>query len=547
MPLWLSAAALLLLSACGTRVTSGTDSDALRCTGQVRELPAATLGLPNGGVRVTSASWVPESAQRVVGGSRTQGALPAHCRLVGYIDPVDPQAPKINFQLNLPQRWNHRALQLGGSGFNGLPQDGLGPAPLAPPDLPLPLARGYATFGTDGGHQRAVGVPEQAFAANDEALENFAFAAYKKTRDAAVALIQAHYGSRPERIYHVGAGEGGREGLALAQRFPSDYSGVYAAAPLIGMTGLQLANTRLGILHRGTGWINAAKLGVLSRAVLKACDELDGLKDGVVSRYMACEPLFDLDSLRCRGGADTGDTCLSDPQLAAARAVQQPLTFNFSLAQGWVAYPGFGLGSEDQPWQWSQLITGMAADRTHDGENGLKAAGFVRHFVVRDPAFDVTTLRPDLYRARLQRLSSLLDANDPDLGPFHAWGGKLILHEFSNDYEQSPKAGYAYFEAVKRRLSAPVVDRFVRLYVTPGVNHSGYAPDTPSSIDVLSLLEHWAERNTPPADSLVQTLQSPVPPFGVRAARPLCRYPSFARYSGKGEPRHAASFVCTPQ
>ena len=157
------------------------------------------LALPNGGVAVTSAMIIPAAAQTVSSTGRSFPATPAYCRLLGHIAPVDPAAPKIHFQVNLPAQWNRKALQFGGSGFNGVLVNGLGAAPLAPPDAALPISRGYATFGTDSGHQIAFGVEPQAFALNDEALENFAFAAYKKTRDAALALIQAYYGARPER------------------------------------------------------------------------------------------------------------------------------------------------------------------------------------------------------------------------------------------------------------------------------------------------------------------------------------------------------------
>jgi hypothetical protein len=122
----------------------------------------------------------------------------------------------------------------------------------------------------------------------------------------------------------------------------------------------------------------------------------------------------------------------------------------------------------------------------------------------------------------------------------------LILHEFSNDFAQSPYAGFEYFDAMQRRMSAPVVDRFARLYVTPGVNHAGYEPNVPADLDVLGLLEQWVEHGRPPADAVVQTLQTPVPPFSVLASKPMCRYPAYARYVGTGDPKVAASYSCTP-
>ena len=509
------------------------------------------LVLPNGGVSITSAMIVHAAEQTVSANGSSFPATPAYCRMLGFIAPLDPAAPKINFQLNLPAQWNRKALQFGGSGFNGVPVTGLGPAPLAPPDAALPISRGYATFGTDSGHQIAYGVEPQAFAQNDEALENFAFAAYKKTRDAAMALIQEYYGAKPERTYYVGTSEGGREGLVLAQRYPADYDGIYAAAPLVNFVGLHVAGARMGVVQRGNGWLSPKKVELLDKAVLKACDGLDGLNDGVVSHYLACSAAFDVRTLRCNGGQDAGDQCLSDAQIATVRTVHSPLRLSFPLANGISAYPGWGLGGENNPAQWTRYVSGTAAAPlstvagSQEARNSAAGNGVVRHFITRDPAFDPATLRPELYRARMQRLSSMLDASQPDLSAFQAWGGKLILHEFSNDHAQSPYAGFEYFDAIQRRMSAAVVDQFVRLYVTAGANHAGFGPNLPTSVDVVSLLEQWVEQGKPPADAVVQTLQSTVPPFALLASRQMCRYPAYARYNGAGDPKLAASYLCT--
>lgn len=550
-PAWRAIAVVvsLGLASCAANAPAPPTGKPCCCAPQSRVLPADTLALPNGGVSVTSAMIIAAAGQSVSANGQTFGATPAYCRMLGFIAPVDPAAPKINFQLNLPVHWNRKAMQFGGSGFNGALVTGLGPAPLAPPGAPLPISRGYATFGTDSGHALAFGVEPQAFALNDEAMENFAFAAYKKTRDAAMALIHDYYGAKPERTYYVGSGEGGREGLVLAQRYPADYDGIYSGAPLIQFIGLQIARHRMGTVQRGAGWLNPKKVELLDQAVQKACDGLDGLTDGIVGHYLACPAAFDVRALRCNGGGDAGDQCLSDAQIATVRTIQSPLPLGFALANGLTAYPRWGLGGESHPAQWTRLVTGEAPASfpagPGNGRNWVHGSGVVRYFIARDAAFDPHSFRPELYRARIQRLSSMLDATRPDLAAFQAWGGKLIVHEFSNDHAQSPYTGFEYFDALQRRMSAPVVDQFARLYVTPGANHAGVGPGVPASVDVVSLLEQWVEKGNPPADAVVQTLQAPTPPFAVLASRPMCRYPGYARYTGGGDPKAAASYVCT--
>ena len=104
--------------------------------------------------------------------------------MLGRIAPIDPTAPPIRFQVNLPLEWNGRSVQYGGGGFNGTLITGLGLPPGHPFDRPSPLAQGYVTYGTNSGHETKQGEPPAAFALNEEAFVNFAHASYKKVRDA---------------------------------------------------------------------------------------------------------------------------------------------------------------------------------------------------------------------------------------------------------------------------------------------------------------------------------------------------------------------------
>src|SRR5450432_4538620 len=91
--------------------------------------------------------------------ARIAPANPAFCKVLGHIEPTDPNAPPIQFEINLPAEWNGRSVQYGGGGFNGVLITGLGLVPAARFDQPSPLARGYATVGTDSGHQAKPGEP----------------------------------------------------------------------------------------------------------------------------------------------------------------------------------------------------------------------------------------------------------------------------------------------------------------------------------------------------------------------------------------------------
>ncbi len=198
-------------------------------------------------------------------------ANPAFCEVLGRIESISPNTPPIRFELNLPVEWNGRALQYGGGGFNGIVITGLGLPPAMPFDALSPLTRGFATCGTDSGHESEPGEPPQAFALNDEAFRNFAYAAYKKVHDAARTLIERAYGRAPEKTYFMGSSEAGREALTVAERYPEDFDGIFARVPVINWTGLQHAGMRDGLATMGDGWMDRAQVMLVSNAALAQC------------------------------------------------------------------------------------------------------------------------------------------------------------------------------------------------------------------------------------------------------------------------------------
>lgn len=519
------------------------------------KIPAQLIGLPSGEATVTSASFTPAAPAKA-----TSPATPDFCKVVGTIAPVDPAAQLINFQLNLPAAWNGKLLQYGGGGYNGTLVSGLAPLRDAAPDDALPVTRGYATLGTDSGHQVASFAPDRIgeFALNDEMLTNYAYASYKKVRDVAVALVDALYRKRPSRVYYFGGSEGGREGLTMAQRFPADYDGIVSVVPVVQLSMLFQSYIPNNLPQFDGGWLNPAKSETLAKFVANACDELDGLRDGVVSSYLACQSKVNLQGLRCQGGADTSDSCLSDAQIATVQTVHAPRPFPFPMANGITTYPQWLYGNEITPDPQRMTITrwvmGTAAptetiDVGTASQHWLYGANAVRYVVVRDGKFDPRTYRPENFRDRVEEVSKLLDSTNPDLSAFFAHGGKLILRENMADLAQSPLAGINYFQSVMARIGHSTVEASARLYVSPGSTHTGHGTSVldgsaiPTMVDLLEPLDAWASEGIAPADTLIQTSKDTAPPFTVKAARPMCRYPNYPHYVG-GEKTAAASYVC---
>jgi feruloyl esterase len=507
-------------------------------------IPASVIGLPTTGGEVTATRVVAASGQGAA-------AVGEHCRVDAALHPVDPTAPDILLRIALPTRWNTGALMFGGGGYDGTIPDVAGNVPYAPLDRPGPLGRGYATFASDSGHQAAPDFTptrslDGSFGVNDEALHNFAGDALKKTHDAALFLIGRHYGAKPAHSFFAGGSSGGREALVVAQRWPADFDGVISAYPAWNAASLDLFfGYQAQLLSRPGAFPGPAKQALLHRAVLAACDGLDGLADGVVSDEAGCR--FDPDPLRCPDGGELGDACLSDPQIQAVRAMSAPLRWDYPIGSGERGYPGFPfLSGADMTTPLLGLGTTAPADPM-PGTAGYGVqfwAQWVKHFVTRDPGYDSLSLDPSApgqWQQRISDLSAIQDVNDPDLRPFAAHGGKLLLVHGAADELVSHRSTAEYFDRVQRTVGHAATHRFARFYVVPGANHVNVDAAFAAGWDSLTALENWVRHHLPPIRPVVTDKN----PAAAGRTRPLCQYPTWPRYLGVGDLNSARSYLCT--
>ena len=501
-------------------------------------LPPELIALPTAGAQIESASMVGATAP----GNQQGGE---YCRITGRVKALKPTTPDIRFDLNLPRHWNGRALQVGGGGYNGVVVSGTGVMPFSPDRAPL--AQGYATFGDDSGHVRDSSLA--VFGLVDEAVTNFGYAHLKKTHDAALALIARAYGRPPQRMYFAGGSTGGREGYTVMQRFPDDYDGVIANSPALNFSGVRLIGVKVGQAEYATpgGFIPPLLLERVYQRTLAVCDRLDGAADGIVSDVAACRAHETeiVDSLRCAGSALSRDECLTDAQLATLMVLRDGLSLPYRLAWDVSGYHGYnvfqgthlngslGLGHQAQRLAVPKFFA--------NGYLFAQGDGYLRYFVARDADFDSLRFdpqHPGKYRAQLVALSQTIGAMNPDLARYMARGGKLITLQGLADEVISPNQTIAYREALVDRYGVDEVDRFMRLYMVPGFQH-GSGAFVPS-VDLLGALDRWVTRGASP-ETLIAT---DIAAATNGRSRPLCRYPLFPRYVGKGNVNLASSFVC---
>ncbi|WP_106403181.1 tannase/feruloyl esterase family alpha/beta hydrolase [Actinocorallia populi] len=492
-------------------------------------MAAADIGLPTRGGRIDSAT---------LNRADPASGRPEFCLVRGKVHSFDTKAPDINFQINLPTSWNRKSVQFGGAGFNGTVITGLGVAPgfgnTDPAQGQPPIDRGYATFGSDGGTSVGAGAVG-SFASNEEALANWSGQSVKRTRDAAITVLKRYYGGRPDEQYHVGASKGGHEGLVAAQRYGDDYDGIIAYYPAIANQAMVLGYHRMWQQAYGSpgGYLNPAEQRLVSDAVHSTCDGLDGAADGVISHVRGCDGAFSVDALRCPDVIDGSDACLSPAQIQTLRTAASRFTFAFPMANGVTGIGPFPVlrGAELAP-----LLL--------DGAGKAEAAVYynlidpeIRYFIEQNADGSTANFDYLKYRKRIRELSRLIDTTDPDMDRFVRRGGKLIILQGTTDMLVPETLTDAYYERMADRYG-PSIRRSVRYYVQPGFGHGTGRFDP--AWDSLTALDAWTTRNTPPADPVATDAN----PATHGRTLPLCEYPLWPKYKGRGDIDQAGNFTC---
>lgn len=497
-------------------------------------IPAEEIGEPTRRAVINSSDLI--RGDKAAGGG--------FCKVLGDVEPLDPKAPDINFEVNLPLAWNDKIIQYGGGGYDGVLIEAVKNVSFGADTVKTPLQRGYVTFGSDSGHQ-SLSILDGRFLMNDEALANFGGLQIKKTHDVAMAVVENYYGKKPVKTYIQGNSQGGHESLIAIQRWPKDYDGAIVTHPANPFSALQLSGNYLGkAFYEKGAYMSPAKVELLNNAVTKACDKLDGVEDGLVSNTAACDVTFKIDDLRCKSGNDEGDTCFSDAQIKALKTINTPYKSPVKLADGvdgfarWPIFQGADLYGI-----WGFGLSPKLTDPPSPVANfglAVLADPLIRYAIVRDPKFNSMNFDPTKYAKRVREVSELIDANSADLSAFEKHGGKMLLMHGTIDFAISPYNTVAYYDRVLKTMGADKVHSFMRFYLVPGFGHG--TGKFIAAWDPLTALENWVEKGKAPENLVVGDASKD----GAGRTRPLCEYPSFPKYkTGGTDPNNAADYVCT--
>jgi feruloyl esterase len=456
------------------------------------------------------------------------------CRLEGVASPSVRSYVRFEVWLPVLSHWNGRLLGVGAGGMQGSINNVL---------LGIGVNRGFATVATDNGHRSPGGVDGSQWALNEpERIVDFGFRANHVATEAAKVAVRAVYDRQQSYSYYYGCSQGGQKAMMEAERFPSDYDGIVAGAPVFTWTAemmFQAWGVR-AFTETPRSSISVPQMQALYESVVKGC----GAENGLVMDPRHCD--FDPASLQCP--RQDASACLTPEQVTAVKKVYDgPRT-----SDGTQISSGMMRGSERE---WEQFYATVSADGSHGGGSFL---GFLRNMVFEDPAWTLQDLNFDRdWQLAKRKVGTAVDANDPSLEAFAQRGGKLIIYQGWADQQVPPGAAIDFRDAVVKRNSQPQVDSYLRLFMVPAMLHCFLPPPGPNLMfqendsqdapsqperDVLGALQMWVEQGRAPEHFVVR-LEDERRRITSRTVL-SCREPQSAHYRGTGDPMDAANWRC---
>ena len=453
---------------------------------------------------VTDARLVPEGPGQapITPGGPPPPLLPAHCRVQLDLKPTSDSLIKMEMWLPPADKWNGKFLGAGNGGFAGSIQ-GLRS------EMPQALNRGYATAGTDTGHQETggkwgIGHPEK--------MVDFAYRSTHEMTLKAKQLTKAFYDKDPQRSYFSSCSTGGRMAVMEAQRYPEDYDGIVAGALANRHIRMWAAGIASGVelIKHPEEALSKEQVALINDLVTKACDVRH---EGFLNDPRECKVNFA--ALRCTAG-QSGGVCLTEPELKTVT------TF----------YTGVKNSKGELIFSGAPLSRPMVPSSTNpNGPDGL--FDLVR--IARDDeGLDWKTFDVDRDVPLLDQKLGFVDAVNPDLSKFKARGGKLLMYHGWADPAISPQNTIRYYESVLKTMGSQQGD-WVRLFMVPGMGHCRGGPGL-NGFDSTLAIEQWVEQGTAP-----KQLEG----HGANGlTRPLCPYPQSAQYTGSGDLKDGQNWSC---
>lgn len=383
----------------------------------------------------------------------------------------------IRAEIWLPDNWNGIFVGLGNGGMAGQ---------LGYENLKLNVTNGNAVIHNDMGTSRGA----ESGIDNPDVWKDFGWRATHWATVTAKAIIEAHYGRKPDYSYFVAESTGGNQAFSEACRFPEDYDGIIAGVPAnnrLPLHGFFLWGFKQIVRADGTVKFTREEVWKISDYAIEFF-RLRGV--GSDEFNFVIYPYIDEDTngdfvnyLRSKGE-------FTEEQLSALKALYDGPV---NPRTGKRIYCGLPIGSE----RFGGIATGIGGFTPHHypfiWAMGKDFDPFTFDF---DKDFDKT----------MEKLAPDMDINSANLAAFRDHGGKLLTYSGVCDglvpYPDAVKHVDRIFEETEN------ADSFIRYFIIPGKAHAagGNGENTiggslPNLAEGLAILRRWREDGIAP-DSL---------------------------------------------
>jgi hypothetical protein len=314
------------------------------------------------------------------------------------------------------------------------------------------VGTGYAAITTDAGLEETGDASSWALASpgnvNLYALQNMGSVSLSDRALIGKALVQDFYGRPAKYSYFSGCSQGGRQGLMLAQRYPSLYDGIASSAPAIKLNSLiaSIYWPQLVMALAG-GYPHQCELDALTAAAVSQCDGNDGVVDGLISDVSACE----YDPFNSVGNTFTCAATGMRMQISqlAATIANATWTGPVTVSGDFIWYPpNIGADISGTITDQGSAQTSCTAHGTCTGVPNSLGPQWIKLFLAKNPDFDLGNIThkqfDDLIHQGEQQFGSLIDTSDPDLSAFKAAGGKMLgYHGLVSTFSVTPHMRYS--------------------------------------------------------------------------------------------------------
>lgn len=487
-----------------------------------------------------------------------------YCMVKGKVNErtgIDGKPYAISFELRMPVEWSKRFMYQGNGGNDGSVVPATGGSNATGTDSAL--ERGFAVISTDAGHNgndpvnASWGVAAgNAFGLDPQARSDYGYAATGTMAPIAKDIIQYFYGEKPEYSYHIGCSNGGRHGMVAASRFPEYFDGILAGSPGFNLPksavqhawDVQSFQSVNGDMRTA---FSSADLQSVANAILDACDELDGVADGMVADLAGCQEVFDLSP----SGLTSAQTAalskaMGGPKNSSGKQLYSDWPYDPGIANGDWSF--WKLSSPVPPWDFYPLIAIMGGGSlsyiftTPPTMTPGTPADLVNYLSNFDFDVDAPKIfaKDKIFKESAQKFMTPLDVDNPRMKKFRKAGGKLLIYHGQSDGVFSVNDTIRWYEKLQANYKGRAGD-FVRLFIVPGMGHcsGGCATD---QFDALTALMDWVEKGNAPDEltASVNAANYELPAAWSRTrTRPLCVWPEIHKYIG-GDVDSAESFVC---